>query len=144
MARSFDTTVGRVLETFETDKELTLRAAPDTLAFASRAELAVRLTQDEKSVEAVRLTVDMFRSEVLKLAQVGDIVSLSVMDLVRYAPMAPITLTFDAGDRLVEALGRALAAGEPLEECVTRTGDDAFPAFFDLVSYRHVDTLQKT
>lgn len=142
MSRAYDAICQRVVETIESVHETVLRVNADSLVFASAASVAVRLTADEKSAETVTLTVQMFRSEVLKLVKLQVLGSMTIMDLTSYDALVPIEIIFEGKIDLIEGLNHALSEGRPLDSCLTATDADVFPAFTDLANYRFVRLMQ--
>lgn len=141
MARALNAS-GGVDQVFTTSNPVSLRAGDLLLAQAVKTEIAVQFDAEERIALQVSLTVEMFRSEVARLAQ-GGVIDVSVDDLTPYAPLKPLTLIFWAEQTVLEALTRALQAGRSLEDCLTAKGDDGFPVFTDLDHYVLVEMFQK-
>jgi len=137
MTRVYDAVAGRSVEVFESSIETSMHASADQLVFVAASELAFRLTEDEKGVEAVVLTVKMYRSEVFKLTKANDNVSIEPMELAKLPPMILMTLVFDGDARLVEGATRNFASGTSFEDLATSRDEKGSSVFFDFQNYEY-------
>ncbi len=124
----YETTKDELQDSFATRADTVLRADADHLVTASEVELVVGRGEPP----TIRLRTGILPAQLMALR---ERLGWTTMDLTKYRPLVPVTLTWRPGAALQEAYDRSREAGWSLEECVESKGPNGFPAFYDLELY---------
>lgn len=141
MPRAFDVLTDQVVESFDSERAVTLRLPDGNLLTADKCSLEFRLDADERSVEAILLTVTLDRSALVKAVR-GGAVAMSPAELLKYEADVPITLLLTGADEVVELAGVLHKQDWPTELIAAHRTEDGFSTFFDLANYEHIDPRQ--
>jgi hypothetical protein len=142
MSREIDVLTGQPVEVLRMPDEVTFRVGVGALMSGQDVTLSLRLDSEGTRVEAVELTLNAYRSQLLKWVK-AEQPPFDVPTLLRFAPMQPVTVRLEGTPELSAPFEPALAEGRALTDCLTSPGRHGFPAFFDLENYTYRDAHQR-
>jgi len=121
------------LDEFESSQEIDLKVAGNVLITASRTGLVIRHRHGKVTGIGLRLWLD--RAQLYRALKHTGAFGMTPSQLLSFDPNAPIVCDLDGNEAVITRAQTGLDAGRALGDIVTDTGQDGFPAFFDLGNY---------
>ncbi len=141
----YDAMANKILHSYKSDKETTIKSGTNKLSFASGTEILISY-EDEKNkikISSIELQLSIFRSQLFSAAKASQVLTMTSGELIHLKPMVPITVILKGGKALISMVQKEYKATGSIVKAMTILDTDYFPALMNVENYNLFQYYQK-